>query len=86
MDSVELPHRCPECNALVVDRRSPACTTCRAALPAAWVMTPAQAAKTTALDKQSQATFAASRGVIDPASDPNTPYLIRLLDTDVRGL
>ena len=35
-------HRCPICNALVVDRRSPVCTTCHEALPADWIMTPEQ--------------------------------------------
>jgi hypothetical protein len=35
----QLSHRCPKCQALVVDRRSPVCTTCRAELPKNWVMT-----------------------------------------------
>ncbi len=55
MESTEFPHRCPKCQALVVDRRSPVCTTCRAALPADWVMTPEQAAKTMAIDAQAKA-------------------------------
>ena len=38
-------HRCPQCNALVIDRRFPFCTTCHAALPEEWVMTPEQVAK-----------------------------------------
>jgi hypothetical protein len=54
MESADFPHRCPKCNALVVDRRSPVCTTCRAALPADWVMTPDQAAKTMAHDLQAR--------------------------------
>jgi hypothetical protein len=39
----------------VVDRRSPVCTTCRAALPADWVMTPQQTAKMMQLDAQARA-------------------------------
>jgi ribosomal protein L37AE/L43A len=41
----ELPHRCPHCHALVVDRRSATCTTCRKELPAEWIMSKDQAAK-----------------------------------------
>jgi len=52
-----LPHRCPKCNALVVDRRSPTCTTCHQALPADWVMTPKQVAKVEAIDRDARAEF-----------------------------
>ena len=52
MDAPQQPHRCPKCNALVVDRRSPVCTTCRAALPAEWIMTKEQAAKLGAIDRE----------------------------------
>ncbi len=52
MDLPQVPHRCPKCQALVVDRRSPVCTTCRAALPADWIMTPEQAAKLMAIDRE----------------------------------
>ncbi len=55
MDAPLRPLRCPHCNALVVDRRSPVCTTCRAALPADWVMTPQQTAKMMQLDAQARA-------------------------------
>jgi len=57
MDFCSEPHRCPKCHALVVDRRSPVCTTCREALPAEWVMTPAQTAKMMAGDRAARAEF-----------------------------
>jgi hypothetical protein len=65
----------------VVDRRSPVCTTCRAELPAAWIMTPAQAAKMMALDREIRAEHAASLNTLDPHNDRNTPPIVRLLDT-----
>jgi hypothetical protein len=52
MDLPEQPHRCPKCNALVVDRRFPNCTTCRTPLPKEWIMTPEQIAKTKKLDHE----------------------------------
>ena len=55
MSADQFPHRCPKCHALVVDRRSPVCTTCRAALPKEWIMTKAQVAKTNALDQKMRA-------------------------------
>jgi hypothetical protein len=48
-------HRCPSCNALVTDRRSPLCTTCHAALPADWIMTPQQATDVEAGDLAAKA-------------------------------
>jgi hypothetical protein len=51
---MDLPLRCPSCNALVVDRRSAVCTTCRKALPADWVMSPQQKAKMAALERQAR--------------------------------
>jgi hypothetical protein len=80
-DSTGLPHRCPRCHALVVDRRSPVCTTCRAALPADWIMTPAQAAKLKAIDQDARAVHAQELKILDPRSDPNMPAVIRFLDT-----
>ena len=59
MDEIQ-PFRCPKCNALVVDRRSPVCTTCRQALPTAWVMTPKQVAKVEAIDRDAKAEFSAT--------------------------
>lgn len=50
-------HRCPQCNALVVDRRSPTCTTCHVALPADWILTPEQTAKLNAIDKDARAEY-----------------------------
>ncbi len=51
------PHRCPACQALVVDRRSATCTTCRVELPKDWVMTPEQIRKVTAIDQSARAEF-----------------------------
>jgi hypothetical protein len=79
------PHRCPKCQALVVDRRSPVCTTCRAELPKDWVMTKAQAAKVMSLDAQARALHVEEMRKIDPLSNPNVPPLVRFLDQDVPG-
>ena len=48
-------HRCPNCNALVVDRRFPTCTTCHAALPAEWLLTSDQIAKLAQFDRSARA-------------------------------
>ena len=77
----QLPHRCPKCQALVVDRRSKVCTTCRAELPKEWIMTPEQADKMMAIDREIRAEHAASLNRIDPRNDPATPPIVRLLDT-----
>jgi hypothetical protein len=55
MEKLLEPHRCPKCNALVVDRRSAICTTCHEPLPAEWLMTPEQIAKVTELDAHARA-------------------------------
>jgi hypothetical protein len=81
MEDEPLPHRCPKCHALVVDRRSPVCTTCRAALPTDWVMTKEQAEKVTAIDQEIRAEHAASQNALDPRNDPNTPPIVRFLET-----
>lgn len=81
MESPELPLRCPKCHALVVDRRSPVCTTCRTALPADWIMSPEQAAKLKAIDQDARALHATEMNVLDPRNDPNTPPIVRFLDT-----
>jgi hypothetical protein len=60
MDATLQPHRCPKCNALVVDRRSPVCTTCRQALPADWIMTPRQTTKVMKIDAQCRAEHAST--------------------------
>jgi len=65
MNFTSEPHRCPKCHALVVDRRSAACTTCRAALPAEWIMTKEQTAKTMAIDKTSRAQYADSMKMLN---------------------
>ena len=84
MDQPREPHRCPKCNALVVDRRSQICTTCHTALPKEWVMTPEQAAKTMAIDQEIQAEHAASLKTLDPRSDPKMPPIIRFLNSSSR--
>ena len=81
MDAPQHPYRCPKCNALVVDRRSPVCTTCRAALPKEWIMTKEQVAKMEAIDRECRADHAESIKTLDPRSDPNMPPIIRFLDT-----
>jgi hypothetical protein len=83
MDSSIQPRRCPHCNALVVDRRSPACTTCRAALPAEWIMTKVQANKVMKLDADCRAFQKQELQKIDPLTNPNMPPFLRLLMSDV---
>ena len=86
MDSTLQPHRCPKCNALVVDRRSPVCTTCRVHLPPTWVMTPKQAAKVMDLDAQARALHVQEMRALDPPSNPNVPAMVKFLDQNVSGM
>jgi uncharacterized OB-fold protein len=88
MDLSLQPHRCPKCGGLVVDRRSPVCTTCRIELPAEWIMTKEQAAKVMALDAQARAQHLQEIRKLDPQCDPNVPALVKLLDSNasVTGL
>jgi hypothetical protein len=78
---VDLLHRCPRCNAQVVDRRSPVCTTCRRELPAEWVMSRDQAAKVTALDRTIKMQHAASMRSLDPLSNPDAPAFVQFLNS-----
>jgi hypothetical protein len=82
MDAALQPHRCPKCNALVVDRRKPACTTCRAELPKEWVMTPDQAKNVMKLDAAARAQHLAEMRKLDPQSDPNVHGVVKFLDQD----
>jgi len=82
MSSTAEPRRCPNCNALVVDRRSAVCTTCRAALPAEWIMTREQAAKMMALDRAARAEHLAELRKLDPRIDPNVPAVVKFLDAN----
>jgi hypothetical protein len=76
----EMPHRCPHCHALVVDRRSANCTTCRRALPVDWIMTADQRAKTERIDRESKAQHASSMQMLDPAAmNPDLPPIVRML-------
>jgi hypothetical protein len=70
---------------LVVDRRSSSCTTCRQALPAEWIMTPDQIAKSAALDKQSRAQHAESMETLAPLKyhNPDAPVFVQILTTNV---
>jgi hypothetical protein len=68
-------HHCPECGALVVDRRFPNCTTCHAALPIDWIMTPEQIANVRAIDQGARAEHDALMHELDPVADPNVPLL-----------
>jgi len=56
---------------LVVDRRSAFCTTCRAPLPADWIMAPEQAAKIAAIDQGARAEHAEALKMIS-----NAPYTL----------
>lgn len=60
-----VPHRCPKCAALVVDRRSSVCTTCHEPLPAEWVMSPEQIAKITELDAHARAEHATAMNELE---------------------
>jgi hypothetical protein len=84
MDAMQ-PLRCPHCNALVVDRRSPVCTTCRQELPKEWVMSAKQAAKVQQIDAQSRAQFMQEMRTLDPSLDPNVPAIVKILDSDASG-
>ena len=81
MEPTPLPLRCPHCNAMVVDRRSPNCTTCRNPLPDEWIMTSDQVAKLKKVDAQARAQHVQEMRMIDPRSDPNMPRVVRFLDT-----
>jgi len=71
MDFLSEPHRCPKCHALVVDRRSATCTTCRVALPAEWVMTKEQTTKLMAIDRETRAEHLARMKILnDPWNQP----------------
>ncbi len=77
---IEEVHRCPECDALVVDRRSPACTTCHEALPAEWVMTPEQIGKITTIDAHARAEHAAAMSDLDAVNPPDTDPTVPLVE------
>jgi len=65
------PHRCPKCDALVVDRRSPVCTTCHEAFPAEWIMNPEQVAKVENIDARAKAEHASAMEALEPENDPS---------------
>jgi hypothetical protein len=69
---MEGPLHCPHCGALVVDRRFANCTTCQAALPPEWVLTPEQVAALETIDQHARAEHAALSDALDPAKDPDS--------------
>ena len=74
MDLPQQPRRCPKCNALVVDRRSAVCTTCRKPLPAEWIMTAEQTAKMMKLDADCRTEHtAAMKALNNPWTQPSDP-------------
>jgi hypothetical protein len=72
---MDAPLRCPKCNALIVDRRSPHCTTCAELLPPEWLLTEEQISKLTAIDQAARAEHATA--MHDLEFDPNEPLLTR---------
>jgi hypothetical protein len=67
------PHRCPKCDAPVVDRRSPLCTTCHEPLPVEWIMTPEQVAKVEMIDRHAKAEHAAALNDLDTIPTDSDP-------------
>lgn len=57
--------RCPACNALVVDRRFPTCTTCHAELPKEWILTSDQVTKLAQFDRSARAEYNATMNDLD---------------------
>jgi hypothetical protein len=80
VNSNHQPKRCPQCHALVVDRRSLTCTTCQADLPKEWVMSKQQVAKVAKLEAQSRALHKQEMQSLDPRLNPNIPPVIKFLD------
>ena len=69
---MEGPLHCPNCGALIVDRRFANCTTCHAELPAGWVLTPEQISNLAELDQHARAEYAAASEALASANDPNS--------------
>jgi hypothetical protein len=66
------PLRCPQCDAWVVDRRSPSCTTCHAALPPGWVLSPEQVGKLEAIDQAARSEHASAMNALEPDEENTT--------------
>jgi hypothetical protein len=73
---MEGPLHCPVCQALVVDRRFAACTTCHAPLPPGWVLSREQVQKLEIQDQHARREHAGLMDQLDPANDPNDPTAI----------
>ena len=76
----DAPPRCPKCNALVIDRRSPTCTTCRELLPAEWIFSATETAKLNALDAHAKSQHAQSMQKLGQFEDPEVPEIERIGD------
>jgi hypothetical protein len=72
----DAPLRCPKCNALVVERRSPTCTTCHAALPPEWVLSREETAHLTAMDDHAK--FKHAQSMERLSIDPDKPEIERI--------
>jgi hypothetical protein len=68
----EAPLRCPECGALVVDRRFAACTSCHAQLPKGWILSEEQIGKLAEIDHHARAEHAAVMSDLDPENQPDS--------------
>ena len=80
MEDAQLPHRCPKCRALVVDRRSPVCTT----LPHRVAERlgdgrPSRSPRPGPSTRRFAREHQASLNTLDPQNDPNLPPIIRFL-------
>ena len=72
---MDAPLRCPQCGALVVDRRFSKCTTCAAELPTDWVLPPEQVEKLKALNASAEAEHAALMGELGRETELEDPLL-----------
>ena len=75
-------HRCPKCNALVVDRRFFKCTTCHEKLPEDWIMSAEQVAKVEAIDQSARKEFATAMNDLEPENDPTTAESLPKVEPD----
>ncbi len=74
-DPMDAPLRCPQCDALVVDRRFSKCTTCAAELPEGWAFPPGQVEKLKALNHGAEAEHAALMGELGRETEVDDPLL-----------
>ena len=78
MDEPQIqPLRCPSCRALVVDRRSAHCTTCKAELPESFTLQPEQLRQLQASDRSARAEHGALLQELTRETEPELPMLTR---------